>query len=76
MQALKIRDVEARVKLSASTIYKLIRAGDFPGPRQLAPGSTGWLDADIDQWLASRPPADPTQSRAPKHRDARIRAVG
>ena len=74
-EALNIDDVKARVRLSSSTIYKLIREGDFPKARQLAQGRTAWLASDIDHWLKSRPDADPAQSRAPKHRDARIRAV-
>ena len=45
------------IGLSLATIDRLrLRLnGDFPEARKLSEQSIGWLRADIDAWLASRP---------------------
>lgn len=48
------KKVEDRTGLSRSTIYAGIRAGTFPKPIQLGAQSVGWLESEIDQWLADR----------------------
>ncbi len=54
-RVLTIREVVRRVGLSRSTLYELVRRGDFPAPLELAPNRVGWLHEEIDAWLASRP---------------------
>jgi prophage regulatory protein len=50
---LRLSDVIARTKLSKSEIYR--RAGvDFPSPIKLGERSSGWLEADIEDWIAER----------------------
>jgi len=44
-------DVEARVALSRSSIYKMINDEQFPKPIKLGSRAVGWLEADIDQWI-------------------------
>ncbi len=51
---LRRRQVEARVGLSRSTIYAMIRRGEFPAPVRLTTYAVGWKESDIDRWLASR----------------------
>jgi prophage regulatory protein len=46
--------VTAHVKLSKATIYKMIKAGTFPAPKQLGARSVGWLESDIEAWIDSR----------------------
>ncbi|PXW23365.1 AlpA family transcriptional regulator [Paraburkholderia caballeronis] len=52
MKAIRIKQVIEKVSLSQSTIYKMIAEGGFPKPFQLAPNRVGWLEEDIDAWLA------------------------
>ncbi len=59
MRILRLVEVVRRVGLSPSTIWRLQRAGDFPRRRQVGPNSVGWLEHEIEEWLESRPPADP-----------------
>ena len=40
--------------LSASSIYKQMRLGDFPRGVKLTSRSTGWSSEDIDNWIKSR----------------------
>lgn len=49
---LRRKQVEARTGLARSTIYKKISEGDFPRPIRLGCKSVGWLEADVDAWLA------------------------
>ena len=60
---LRRRQVEARTGLSRSTIYAKMakdprRPGNydptFPRPVPLGGKSVGWLEHEIDAWLASR----------------------
>ena len=50
----KIRQVSANTSLSKATIYKMIKAGNFPAPKQLGARSVGWLESDIQAWINSR----------------------
>lgn len=47
-------EVEARTGLGCSTIYDGIKAGTFPAPIQLGPKSVGWVESEINAWLAAR----------------------
>lgn len=51
---LRRKQVEARTGLSRSTIYLRISEGTFPKPVNLGARAVGWLEAEIDGWLASR----------------------
>lgn len=51
---LRRREVEARTGLGCSTIYDGIKAGTFPAPIQLGPKSVGWVESEINAWLADR----------------------
>jgi len=50
------RDVQSVTGLSRPTILRLERAGRFPARRELAPNRIGWLAAEVDEWLRTRPP--------------------
>lgn len=54
----KTKDVLARVKVGRTTLWKLERDGTFPKRRQIAPGITGWLSSEVDEWLTGRPRVD------------------
>ena len=53
-QVLKLREVSSLTKLSSSTIYRLIKTGGFPKPIKLATHASGWLLADIEEWIESK----------------------
>lgn len=48
-------EVLRRVGVSRTTLWRKIRAGEFPAPVQLGPNSIGWPEAEITEWLASLP---------------------
>lgn len=60
---LRLRAVLARTGLTRSMAYALIKAGSFPVPINLGARAVGWLESEIDAWLAERVEAR-TQTRA------------
>ena len=62
---LLLKDVIERVRLSRSTIYRLIAAGSFPSPYSLSENRSGWLESDIDEWCNSREKRAPAGSHFP-----------
>ncbi len=62
-------EVVARTGLSRTTLWRQVRAGSFPAPMKLTDGgAVGWFEAQVEEWLASRPtvnyaPPAPTQAK-------------
>lgn len=54
MRLLSFRQLREKVALSRTTIWRLERLDAFPQRRQLSPGRVGWVEAEVDQWLAER----------------------
>ncbi len=52
---LRLGPLVGRVGLSRITIWRKVRAGQFPAPIELSDNSIGWLESEIAQWQASRP---------------------
>ncbi len=51
---LRLPTVKARTGLSRSTIYLRMTLGQFPKQVALGPRAVGWLESDINAWLAER----------------------
>jgi prophage regulatory protein len=51
---LRLPQVKIRVGLSRSSIYSAVSQGKFPQPIKLGIRSIGWLDSEIDTWLAGQ----------------------
>lgn len=64
---LSVKAVSNRVSLSAATIYRKIKAGEFPAPRKDGMRSL-WLSTDIDAYiLAFVAQADAMAKHGAKH---------
>lgn len=64
---LRMPTVTERVGLKRTAIYDMIRTGKFPKPVPLNDKSVGWLESEVDEWIASRVAvrdAEPAQSEA------------
>jgi len=46
--------VKDKTGLSRSTIYLRISKNEFPAPISLGGRAVGWLEKDIDDWLAEK----------------------
>ncbi len=48
------KEVESRTGLSRSAIYERIQSGGFPRPVNLGAKAVGWVEAEIETWIAAR----------------------
>ena len=46
--------VTDKTGLSRSTLYEAIKRGEFPAQVKLGARSVGWLESDIEAWIAAR----------------------
>ena len=51
---LRLPTVRQRCGLSRSTIYLRISRGTFPKPVNLGARAVGWIEAEIEEWLAQQ----------------------
>ena len=51
---LRLPAVLERIQLSKSTVYAMLKRGDFPQPIALGPRARAWRTEDIENWLNSR----------------------
>lgn len=54
---IRLPETKALTGLSTSTIYKLMTEGEFPRQIKLTRKAVAWNEAEILDWLASRPTA-------------------
>lgn len=53
LRLIPITEVMHRVSLSRSTIYDYMKQGRFPQARRIGTRRSAWVDAEVDQWIAS-----------------------
>lgn len=51
---LRLPQVMALIGLSKSTVYKLVRRGEFPAPLRLSERCIAWRAAEVASWMDAR----------------------
>ena len=51
---LRRKTVEIRTGLSRSSIYQKMADGHFPKPVSIGARAVGWLESNINDWIADR----------------------
>ncbi len=51
---LRRQQVQARTGLGRSSVYSLMKLGQFPKSIKLSARAVGWLESDIDSFIASK----------------------
>jgi len=51
---MRLPAVKLATGLSKSSLYSLIRSGDFPTPIQLGPRMVAWVKEEVQAWAAER----------------------
>ena len=52
LKVLRLPDVINRVGLKRASIYQRMQTGSFPKPVPLGPRAVGWLEHEVEAWLA------------------------
>lgn len=50
-------EVEARCRIARTTLYEMMRAGQFPCPIRIGARAVRWPQSGIESWIADRPRA-------------------
>ena len=53
-RVLRLKGTEEKVGIRRDAIYARIRKGKFPKPVKLGDRATGWLESELDEWIAQR----------------------
>ncbi|WP_259053634.1 helix-turn-helix transcriptional regulator [Methylohalomonas lacus] len=61
---LRLPEVKARTGLSRSSIYLRVSQGLFPSPVPLGGRAVGWLESEVDEWIAARISERPSDNTA------------
>ncbi len=54
MRVIRKKELVQKVGYSAMRIGRLEKAGAFPKRIQLGPNAVGWLEEEVDDWIAAR----------------------
>lgn len=54
-RVMRVPEVEHVTGLKRSTIYRLIKEGQFPVQIKLGPRSVAWKSEEIQEWIDNRP---------------------
>ena len=54
LRILRLALVQQRTGLARSTLYKYIDDGIFPRQISLGPRTSGWIEHEVDSWIAER----------------------
>ena len=49
---LRLREVERLTQLSKATLYRMMKSGTFPRPVRLGVRAVGWIQTEIESWIA------------------------
>ena len=54
LKILRLKAVKERVGLSTATIYAMVQRGEFPRQVKIGPRAVGWLDSQVEGFIAQR----------------------
>lgn len=60
-QLYRIPELLRLLGLSRSTLFRMVKRGDFPRPLQIGLRAVGWRVDEVQQWIAERPRAGRSQ---------------
>ena len=73
---LRFVEVKPRIgDLARSTVWRLEKAGKFPAHRQISANAVGWLESEIEEWIAERKAA-PRAGSQPNSEERASRSRG
>ena len=55
MRMIRIAQLTEKLNVSRSTVYRLEESGELPPRRRISPNASGWIEEEIDEFIATRP---------------------
>ena len=52
-KALSVKEVASKIGVSANTIARWAKEGNFPKGKKYSPRIVRWFESDIDKWMRS-----------------------
>lgn len=63
LRLMRRQEVQQVCGISRSLLYSMVAERRFPQPFRINERAVGWREADVREWLASRPTASHTEWR-------------
>lgn len=54
MNVLRVAQVIHKTGIPRPSLYRMMAQGRFPRPIKLAERAVGWVERDVDHWIAER----------------------
>ena len=54
MRLIKLEEVKRNTGLGKTSIYELMKTGDFPASVKLIGNCVGWVETEVEQWILDR----------------------
>jgi prophage regulatory protein len=54
LRIIRADELKDKVGYSIMTVWRLERDGKFPKRIQLGAGAVGWIESEVDAWIAAR----------------------
>ncbi len=54
MKLIRRREMLQRTGIASSTQWRMEQAGLFPKRRKISAGLVGWIESELEQWIADR----------------------
>ena len=54
VRLIRRKEVQTKTGLGASSIYAMMKNGEFPQCLNLSERRVAWIESDIDKWIAER----------------------
>ena len=70
---LRFKQVSDRTGYKHTAIYEKIKAGEFPAPISLGARAVGWVESEIEAWIATRIAATRIVSNGNRHDSGNVR---
>jgi len=56
------KSIVSLLGISRTTVWRMVRAGEFPRPRAVSENRKAWLESEVSEWVNARPVADAYRS--------------
>lgn len=54
MKLLTAKQVLAMIGIGRTTLYAMMREGEFPKPIQITKGRVAWIGSEVEKWVMER----------------------